>query len=277
MRRAISWVYCAPKSRIRIRCAWMSGLAVRSSPARTAMPSGDAVIRRLLRDRDVVYVALAHARAGDAHEGRSRAHLLDIVAAGVAHRRAQPACQLVQDGHQAALVGYAPLDAFGHELLEFGGLVLEIAVRRAVAVRHRAERTHAAIGLVRGSLVELDLARRLLGTRKQPADHYRMRPRGDRLREITGIAYAAIGDHGYAPALQRSGDIGDRRDLRHPDAGHDPRGADRSRADANFHRIRAGRDQVERRVARHDVSGDYFQIAPFGFQARNRLEHAAGM
>src|SRR5580658_6545742 len=58
-RRAMSWVYCAPKSRIRIRCAWMSG---------------DAVIRRFLGDGHIVHMAFAHARVGDAHEFRAGAH-----------------------------------------------------------------------------------------------------------------------------------------------------------------------------------------------------------
>ena len=56
------------------------------------------------------------------------------------------------------------------------GRVLEIAVARAVALRHRAERAHAAVGLVRGALVQLDLARRFLGAREQPADHHACAP-----------------------------------------------------------------------------------------------------
>src|SRR6202050_5057951 len=48
-RRAMSWVYCAPKSRISIRCAWMSG---------------DAVIRRFLGNGHIVHVALTDPRVG---------------------------------------------------------------------------------------------------------------------------------------------------------------------------------------------------------------------
>src|SRR6185437_10688686 len=144
MRRAMSCVYWAPKSRIRTRSAWMSAAAiapslptvVTGSTGRSA--SGDAVIGRFLGDRDIVHVALAHARVGHAHEGRARAHLLDVVAAGIAHGGAQAAGQLRQDRDQAALVRHAPLDALRHELLELGRRVLKIAVRRPVALGHGA-------------------------------------------------------------------------------------------------------------------------------------------
>src|SRR5579875_3113507 len=89
----MSCVYCAPKSRIRMRWAWMSG---------------DAVIRRFLRDRHIVHVALAHSRARDAHERRPRAHRLDVLAPGVAHRRAQAARKLLQDRTTLPLYGTRP-------------------------------------------------------------------------------------------------------------------------------------------------------------------------
>src|SRR5512135_2630377 len=115
----MSWVYCAPKSRIRMRCAWMSG-------GRTAgVGSADTVIGRFLGDSHVVHVALAHAGAGDPHELRARAHLVDAGAAGITHGSAQAARQLVQDRDDAALVGDAAFDALGHELLELRRRVLE--------------------------------------------------------------------------------------------------------------------------------------------------------
>src|SRR4029453_10455909 len=104
--RAISWVYCAPKSRIRMRWGWMSG----GRNGTAARGSADAVIGRFLGDRDVVHVAFAHARARDAHELRPGPHFLDVVAARVAHRRAQPAGELVQDREDAPLVGHGAPD-----------------------------------------------------------------------------------------------------------------------------------------------------------------------
>src|SRR5687767_9270093 len=75
-RRAISWVYCAPKSRIRMRCAWMS---------ERGKVSADTVVGRFFRDRDVVNVAFAHTGVGDANELGARAHFLNGLAAGVTH------------------------------------------------------------------------------------------------------------------------------------------------------------------------------------------------
>src|SRR5512139_1378022 len=132
-RRAMSCVYWEPKSRMRMRWAWMSCM------------SADAVIRRFLGDLHVVHVAFAHAGAGDAHELRLRAHLLDAARAGVDHRGAQATGELVQDGHQAALVEHAAFDALGHQFLELAAAVLELTVGGAVLLRHGAQRTHAAV------------------------------------------------------------------------------------------------------------------------------------
>src|SRR5690349_14798324 len=111
MRRAISWAYCAPKSRMRILSLWMSVIgrrrgswlmwvvaAIRGGPVgggcparplrtghsrtREAVPrkrvrSPHAVVRRFLGDLHVVDVALALAGAGDHHELGLAAHLLD--------------------------------------------------------------------------------------------------------------------------------------------------------------------------------------------------------
>src|SRR5918995_5558817 len=101
----MSCVYCAPKSRIRIRWAWMSGgcNVVAEAAGRLAI-SADTVVRRLFGDRHVVDVALAHARVGDAHEGRPCAHLFYRAAAGIAHRGTQAASELMQDLDERALV-----------------------------------------------------------------------------------------------------------------------------------------------------------------------------
>src|SRR5262245_7491921 len=108
----MSCEYWAPKSRMRMRWAWMSA-------AKRALLR--AVIRCLFDDRHVMHVALAHAGRRDAHECRSRAHLLDRAAARVAHRCAQAARELVHDGADGALVGHASLDAFRNELLDLVG------------------------------------------------------------------------------------------------------------------------------------------------------------
>jgi len=68
-----------------------------------------------------------------------------------------------------------------------------------VAFAHRAERTHAAIGLVGSALVQLDFTGGFLGAGEQAADHDRMRARRDRLGDVPGEADAAIGDNRQRP------------------------------------------------------------------------------
>src|SRR6202140_4906431 len=266
-RRAMSCVYCAPKSRIRMRCAWMSAcgaLPAVALPACVALPaaaaavawgmpagrgtlamgSGHAVVGGFLGDADVVHVALADAGGGDGHEHRARGHMGDVAAAGIAHGPPQSARQLTQDGDHAPLVGNAPLHAFRHQLLELGGRVLEITIRRAVAFAHRAERAHAAIGLVGSSLVQLDVTGGFLGAGEQAADHDRMRARRDRLGDVPREADAAIGDDRHVRVAQRLRDRGNRGDLRYADARDDARGADRAWPDADLDGVRAGIDQA---------------------------------
>src|SRR5262249_61948795 len=111
-------------------------------------------------------------------------------------------------------------------------VLLEVTVGRTA--RHGADRAHAAIGLVRATLIEEDLARRLVGAGEQRADHRALGAGRERLGEITGILDAAVGDD---RGLAGRGDldrIQDRGELRHTDAGHDPRGADRARTDADL-------------------------------------------
>src|ERR1700692_1171510 len=133
-----------------------------------------------------MHVALAHARARDAYEAWSAAQLRNITAAGIAHRRAQTARQLMQDSDHAALIGDAPLNALGNELFKLGGCVLKISVGGAEAFGHRTERAHAAIGFVGCSLIKLDLARGLLGAGKKAANHDRVGARSDRLGDVAG-------------------------------------------------------------------------------------------
>src|SRR5580658_10529688 len=144
-RRAISWVYWAPKSRIRMRCAWMSGCAVGprlggSGRGTLAIgSSGHPVVGCFLGNGHIVHVTFAHACGRDAHEHRAGAHVRDITAAGIAHGGPQSSGKLVQDGDDAALVRHASLDALGHQLLQLRGRILGVAVGRAVAFPHRAK------------------------------------------------------------------------------------------------------------------------------------------
>src|SRR3954452_20260269 len=68
------------------------------------------VIRRLAQYRDIVDVAFAQARAGDADEGAVALHLGDRAVAGIAHRRFEAADQLVDDVGDRSLVRDPALD-----------------------------------------------------------------------------------------------------------------------------------------------------------------------
>jgi hypothetical protein len=215
---------------------------------------------------------LAHARRGDLHELGVRPHLLDGAAAGVAHARAQPAHELQDDRGDRPLVRDAPLDALGHELVGVHLRVLEIAVARALL--HRAERAHAAVGLVRAALEELDLAGRLLAAGEEAAQHHARGAGRDRLRHVARVADAAVGDAGDARLLERARDLLHRGDLRHAHARDDARGADGARSDADLHRVGAVvRHRLGRR-ARGDVAPDHLHLRVFLLHPLHAIEHA---
>ena len=75
-----------------------------------------------------------------------------IAGAGIAHRGAQAANQLVQHAAESGPYRAPALHPFRHELQRVPDLLLEVAVGRAA--RHGADRAHAAIGLVGAALVQ---------------------------------------------------------------------------------------------------------------------------
>src|SRR5205085_4887182 len=136
--------------------------------------------------------------------------------------------------------------------------LLEVADGRAA--RHRADRAHAAIALIGPALPEERLARRLVGAGEQRADHRTVGAGRYRLGEIARILDAAVGDHRSAGFLRFLDAIHDGGHLRHADARHDPRGADRARPDADLDAIRAGTDQRLGALSRGDVAGDHLHL-----------------
>src|SRR5690606_34099582 len=231
------------------------------------------VVRRFLGDLHVVDVALALARAGDLHELRPGAHLLDGGTADVAHGGAQAADQLVDHAGQRAAVRHAALDALGHQLVGRGGL-LEVAVLGALL--HGPDRAHAAVALVAAALVELGLARGLLGAGEQPADHDRGGAGGDGLADVAGVADAAVGDQRDA-VLERAGDHVDGGDLRHAHARHDAGGADGARPHAHLHGIGARVHQRQRGVAGDDVAAHHLHPGVALLGPGHALDHALGV
>src|SRR5688572_24353555 len=193
MRRAISCVYCAPKSRMRMRSAWMSSLwmsvmcffgnSKRRRETRVSLlwsASAHPVIRRLFGDLHVVHVAFALPCASHLHERRLFTHVFDRRAADITHRRAQAAGELVHHAAQRAAIRDASFEAFRHQLVGVAG-ILEITIFRTLF--HCAEAAHASIALVAATLEQLDLPRRFLGAGEQSADHHRRCTGDDRLAD----------------------------------------------------------------------------------------------
>ena len=65
-----------------------------------------------------------------------------------------------------------------------------------------------------------------------------------------------------------------RRELRPPDAGHHPRRAHRTRADAHLDDVGTGLDQLARALGRDDVAGDDLHVGQRGPDALDRTERA---
>jgi len=200
----------------------------------------------------------------------SGAELVDGAAPHVAHPAAQPADHLEEHVGHRALVGHAPLDALGDELLRAHLAVLEVAVGRAVL--HGGERAHAADHLEAAPLHEDPLAGALLGAGEHRAHHHRLGAGGERLDDVARVLDAAVGDDRHvAGPLDR---VHHRGELRHAHAGDDARGADRAGAHADLDRVDAARDQGRRAVARGHVAGDELDVGEALAHRGGGVEHA---
>src|SRR6476620_9464089 len=152
-----------------------------------------SVVRRFLRDRDVVHVAFAHAGRSDPHQLRVALKRRDVRRSAIAHAGAQAADELMNHRGDRALVLHAALDPLRHQLVAAAGveieLVLEVAV--AAAAAHRADRAHPAILLEAAALVDDHLARALVGAGEEVADHGAAGADGDGFRDVAGEPDAA--------------------------------------------------------------------------------------
>ena len=111
----------------------------------------------------------------------------------------------------------------------------------------------------------------------KPAQHDHVRPGADSLGDVTRVADAAIRDHRHICALERRYHIGDGGDLRHPNAGHDPSGADGPRSNTDLDRVRACVHQGFGGgscgdVAAHDLDGRKGALRP-----AHTVQHALGV
>src|SRR5262249_25516118 len=89
-----------------------------------------AVVRRFLRNGDVMRMALLHGRGAHHDESAARPQLLDVPCPTVPHSGPQPADELVDKWREWSLVRNAPLDPLRHQLVRLA-VPLAIAILRA--------------------------------------------------------------------------------------------------------------------------------------------------
>ena len=148
---------------------------------------------------------------------------LNRSAAEISHPRAQTADQLIDHRLQRSAMRHPAFDPFRHKLRQpvlrcgpsravsegrspprLAHIVLALEVALARTLRHRRERTHAAIRLERPPLVQNRLARAFIHARKQRPHHHHACARCNRLGHIAGVLDAAIRDHRNSMLRRRS-------------------------------------------------------------------------
>src|SRR5205807_5834538 len=80
----------------------------------------------------------------------------------------------------------------------------------------------------------------------------------------------------HAAALETLDGAGNRGNLRHADAGDDPRGADRTGPDADLYRIRPGSQERLGPLDGRDVAGDHVDLEAF-LEFLDRVDDVARM
>src|SRR5262249_4790156 len=94
-----------------------SSSANRLHAVRTARLGTRTVIRRFLRNSDVMGMTLLHRRRTHHDEAAARAQFLDVPCTAVTHAGPQSTHELVDERRQRPLVGHPSLDAFGHQFV----------------------------------------------------------------------------------------------------------------------------------------------------------------
>src|SRR5215510_13655301 len=239
MRRAISWLYCAPKSRTQILF-----MRTRSRPPACRRRSGNACALRLAW-RTQLLGALEHLAFG--LDGRRDdqlrlLQLLDALRSHRAHAGSNGAHQV-----EGAILGEGGTE---EDLLERAGDAHADA-RAARQVRVRG-----------GHPPVIAAARRFLSPREGRADHDRVRARGEGFANVTARGHAAVGDDGHvAPRalvveVTRGGGVRGGRHLRHAEAKHLAARAGGTRPHPDEHGVDAALHQLEARFVGHGVAHD---------------------
>ena len=139
---------------------------------------------------------------------------------------------------------------------------------------HGADAAHAPVAFVAAALEQHDLARRFFGTGKHAAHHHAGRPGGNGLGHIAAVAHATVGNQRNAASAQGGGHTVHRHDLRYAHAGHDARGANRARADADLDGVRARLHQRARCRAGGDIAAHHVHMRVVLFDPAHPVDHA---
>src|SRR5699024_1341250 len=217
------------------------------------------VVRGLDGHLDIVRVAFLQPGRGEADELALGLEIIDGARADVEHRLPQTAGELVGDLLEVSAVGDAAFDALGDEVGVGGDVGLEVAVLRvgpALARCHRAQRAHAAVGLVLLAVDEDELSGRLIAAGQKRSEHDGVGTGDESLADVTGVLEPAVADDRDAGGTGGLRGHVDRGDLRDADAGDHAGGADRSRTHADLDGVDAGVDERLGTFLRRDVAAD---------------------
>src|SRR5215467_3109551 len=198
MRRAMSWLYCAPKSRTQILF-----MRTRSRPPACRRRSGSACALGLAW-RAQLLSALEHLAFGLDGRGDDQLRLLQLLDVLRSHRTHAGA-------NRAHEVQRAVLGEGGAE---------EDLLERAEDADADA-RPARQVRVWRGHAPVIAAARRLLGARESGSDHDGVRTRGEGLADVAARGHAAVGDDGHVAAgalvveIARGRGVGGGRHLGH--------------------------------------------------------------
>ena len=142
---------------------------------------------------------------------------------------------------------------------------------------HGFHRTHAAVRLEATSFVNDGLAGALFGSCKHGANHDGVSTAGQGLHDVASVADSAVGNHGHARAFEGRADFHHGTQLGNAHTGDDTRGADGTRADADFHGVHAGFDERQGRLSRGDVAGHDVDAVKGFLHVAHRVDHATAV
>src|SRR5690606_15507897 len=182
-----------------------------------------------------MHVRLFHTGGGNTHKLRLGAHVFNGAATGVTHGSTHATHQLVHDVGERAFNGDTAFNTVRYQLIHAGFFILEVTVRRTLALAHGAQRTHATVRLKGTPLEQLDFARGFVGTGQHRADHHHTGTGGNGFGDVARETDTTVSDHRNTVFFHRRRNIGDGRDLRYTHASDDTGGTDGTRANAHFH------------------------------------------